>query len=393
MPWPTEVCEFRPQESLKATISGLGAVDARLGDVLAAHGAVRPMLVCGSNVRRSESFGRVLGALNAAAFTDPVVFDGVRPHTPAEAVQEGAQQARDSHVDALIAVGGSSAVDCGKGIARLVVAGARTVKELQPLDFGRFDMTGQVRPGALPFITVTTTLSFAEFLPFWGARHASLGRKLPYADDGAVLRTVFLDGLIAEHTPDEVWAETGVKALDDTIAAFCRVGETDPFRDAIDISALAQLCHWLPRSLGKDRAAERQQVFTAAWMTKFALPRLARPVLGPWFSTAARHALGATYELAHGIGSCVALPLAIRKHAEATRDRQRQLAEALGWPAGDPPLEPGLTALLDALGVPRSLRQIGIDISGLDAVVDRIMEEAPQLGSREELRGLCNELW
>ena len=89
-------------------------------------------------------------------------------------------------------------------------------------------MTGRVRPDALPFISVTTTLSFAEFLPFWGARHAALGRKLPYADDGAVIRTVFLDGSVAEHTPDEVWAETGVKALDDTIAAFCRVGEADP---------------------------------------------------------------------------------------------------------------------------------------------------------------------
>ena len=389
MAWPTDLSEFRPQESLKATISGLGAVDARLGDVLAAHGSVRPMLVCGANVRRSESFSRVLGALNA----DPVVFDGVRPHTPVEAVQEGAALARDEHIDALVIVGGSSAVDCGKGIARLVVSGAAEVASLTPLDFGRFDMTGRVRPDALPFITVTTTLSFAEFLPFWGARHAALGRKLPYADDGAVIRTVFLDGLVAEHTPDEVWAETGVKALDDTVAAFCRVGEPDPFRDAVDVSALAALCNWLPASLGKGRAVERQHVFTAVWMTKFALPRLARPVLGPWFSTAARHALGSTYELAHGIGSCVALPVAVRKHAEATHSRQRLLAEALGWPVGEPPLAPGLAALLDDLGVPTSLRQVGLDIDGLDAVVDRIVEEAPQLGSREELRSLCKELW
>ena len=255
-------------------------------------------------------------------------------------------------------------MDCGKGIARLVVSGADEVAALTPLDFGRFDMTGHVRPDALPFITATTTLSFAEFLPFWGARDAAQGRKLPYADDGAVLRTVFLDGLIAEHTPDGVWAETGIKALDDTIAAFCRVGDTDPFRDAVDVSALSALCQWLPKSLGAGRAAERQHVFTAVWMTKFALPRLARPVLGPWFSTAARHALGATYELAHGIGSCVALPVALRKHSEATHDRQRQLAAALGWPVGDPPLAPGLAALLDGLGVPTSLGEAGIAVGG-----------------------------
>jgi alcohol dehydrogenase class IV len=388
-PWPTEVAEFRPQEGLKATISGLGSVESRLAGVLEAHRATRPMIVCGSNVVRSPSFATVLSALG----TEPVVFDGVRPHTPAEAVQAGAALAREQRVDALVAVGGSSAVDCGKGIARLVVSGAAAVESLTPLDFGRFDMTGKVRDDGLPFISVTTTLSFAEFLPFWGARHAALGRKLPYADDGAVIRTIFLDGSIAESTPDDVWAQTGVKALDDAVSSFCRAAEADPFRDPIDISALTALCRWLPRSLGQGRAVERQQVLTAVWMTKFALPRLARPAIGAWFSTAARHALGGTYELAHGIGSCVALPLAVRVHALATHARQRQLAEALGWPAGEPPLEPGLSQLLDRLGVPRSLQQVGIPSDGLDAVVDHLIAEAPQLGSRPQVRDLCAQLW
>ena len=220
-----------------------------------------------------------------------------------------------------------------------------------------------------------------------------MGRKLPYADDGAVIRTVFLDGSVAEHTPDGVWAETGVKALDDAIASFCRTGEPEPFRDPIDVSALAAICRWLPPSLGKGRAIERQQVLTAVWMTKFALPRLAGSVTGAWFSTAARHALGGIYELAHGIGSCVALPVAVRVHAQATQARQHQLAEALGWPIGEPPLEPGLSRLLESLGVPTSLQQVGIPFDGLDAVVDHIIDEAPQLGSRAELRSLCAQLW
>ncbi len=389
MTWPTDIAEFRPQESLKAVISGLGATAARLGDVLAAHGAERPMLVCGSNVRRSPSFDVVVQAIGGA----PVVFDGVRPHTPVEVVEAGAALARDEHVDALVAVGGSSGVDCGKGIARLVTSGADAVASLTPLDFGRFDMTGRVGPDALPFISVTSTLSFAEFLPFWGARHAALGRKLPYADDGAVIRTVFLDGLVAAHTPDEVWAQTAVKAIDDAIASFCRAEGSDPFRDPIDVSALSALCHWLPLSLGEVRAVERQHVLTAVWMTKLALPRLARPALGAWFSTAARHALGGVHELAHGIGSCVALPVAVRAHAPATRARQVQLAEALGWPVGDPPLEPGLLRLLESLGVPTSLRHVGIDIADLDAVVDQVIAEAPRLGSRDDVRSLCAQLW
>src|SRR5882724_7147939 len=113
MAWPTGVSEFRAQSALEATISGLGSVHARLAGVLAAHGARRPMVVCGSNVRRSASFTMVRNAMGIT----PIVFDGVRPHTPVEAVQAGAALAREERVDALVAVGGSSAVDCGKGIA------------------------------------------------------------------------------------------------------------------------------------------------------------------------------------------------------------------------------------------------------------------------------------
>jgi hypothetical protein len=32
--WPTDVTEFRPQESLKAVIAGVGSVRARLAGVL-----------------------------------------------------------------------------------------------------------------------------------------------------------------------------------------------------------------------------------------------------------------------------------------------------------------------------------------------------------------------
>lgn len=389
MPWPIDVREFRPQEGLKAVISGTGAVGARLATVLSSHRAQRPMIVCGSNVARSPAFDLVLEAMAE----EPVIFDGVRSHTPVETVEAGAALARHHRVDALVALGGSSSVDCAKGVARLVVSGIDDLAGLDPIDLARIRASSGVRPDALPLITVTTTLSFAEFLPFWGSRHAGIGRKLAYADDGAVIRTIFLDGALAAHTPDHIWAETGVKALDDAIAAYCRADGEDPFCDPVNVAAVAALDKWLPRSLGEDRVAERQHVLTAAWMTKHPLPRLAGSRLPAWFSTAARHALGGVFELAHGVGSCVALPVAVRAHAEATHARQLRLAHALGWPDGDPPLEPGLTRLLGRLGVPTSLRSAGVDPAPLDAVVEHIIAEAPGLGSPDRIRQLCEQLW
>lgn len=350
------------------------------------------MIVCGEHLSRSPALDTVAGALGRT----PFVYPGSRPHTPAETVNAGAAAARDVQADAFIALGGSSAIDCAKGIAVLVATRTDDVADLAPLDFGRLMETAQPPADrAFPILTITTTLSFAEFLPFWGARHASIGRKLPYADRGAVVRTIFLDGEIATHTPDQLWVETGIKALDDAASAFCRASRPEPFLDPVLTEAIATLDACLPRSSETGQADIRQQALTATWMTKLSLPRFSRPATPAWFSTSARHALGGVYELPHGVGSCVALGPGLRYHADATRPRQEELRRALDWPAaekGDAPLGPGISALLGKLGVPVSLTRAGVDAARLDEVATNILAEAPSLGSWERVRAACNAM-
>ncbi|HUJ64848.1 MAG TPA: iron-containing alcohol dehydrogenase [Acidimicrobiales bacterium] len=391
-PWPVEVNEFRPQASLRAVISGVGSVRDRLAGELQTQGVKRPLIVCGEHVSRSPAVDVVASTLGGT----PLVYDGSRPHTPVEAVNRGAAVARDAEADAFIALGGSSAVDCAKGIAVLVSTGTTDVTDLSPLEFGQLAEAAQPPTGrAFPLVSITTTLSFAEFLPFWGARHASIRRKLPYADQGAVLRTIFLDGEMAAYTPAQVWVETGVKALDDAVSAFCRAHRSEPFLDPVLIEAIAALDAWLPRSSETGQADIRQQVLIATWMTKMGLPRLSRPSAPGWFSTSARHALGGIYELPHGVGSCVALGPGLRYHAAATRPRQEQLRRALGWPTaeeGEAPLGPGAARLLGELGVPTTLTQAGVDTGRLDDVVTNILAESPSLGSREQIGAVCSQM-
>ena len=373
-------------------ISGVGSVRDRLAGELQTQGVKRPLIVCGEHVSRSPAVDVVASTLGGT----PLVYDGSRPHTPVEAVNRGAAVARDAEADAFIALGGSSAVDCAKGIAVLVSTGTTDVTDLSPLEFGQLAEAAQPPTGrAVPLVSITTTLSFAEFLPFWGARHASIRRKLPYADQGAVLRTIFLDGEMAAYTPAQVWVETGVKALDDAVSAFCRAHRSEPFLDPVLIEAIAALDAWLPRSSETGQADIRQQVLIATWMTKMGLPRLSRPSAPGWFSTSARHALGGIYELPHGVGSCVALGPGLRYHAAATRPRQEQLRRALGWPTaeeGEAPLGPGAARLLGELGVPTTLTQAGVDTGRLDDVVTNILAESPSLGSREQIGAVCSQM-
>jgi alcohol dehydrogenase class IV len=406
--WPDSISQFRFQAGLRGVVAGIGSVEAKLAESVEAQGVTTPMVVCGANLAASPVLDTVLGALGGA----PLVFTGSRPHTPVETVDEGAATARRGNVDGLLSVGGSSAVDCAKGIAVLLATGLRSVDELSPSAFGHlsdpFDTSGEP---PVPLLMVSTTLSFAEFLPFWGVRRGDVGRKMGYPDYGRVARTAFLDGRIAAHTPDLVWFETGIKGLDDAIAGFCRGPDPEPFLDPVLIDGIRGLVGSLPASGGAsprsrgdrdagtdggmDRSEVRQQVLTGTWMTKFPLPRLGRTNPPGWFSTAARHALGGVFALPHGAGSCVALPEGLRFHAKETRARQAALAAALGWAHSggeEPPLGPGLSALLAELGVPTTLGEWDVDEAGLDRVAEHMLAESPALGSLEEVRRACERL-
>src|SRR6202011_6213741 len=94
-----------------------------------------------------------------------------QPHTPVETINAGAAAARAMGADGLIAVGGSSAVDCAKGIAVLVASGTEELSSLSPRPLGQLgDPSVASSARRVPLLMVSTTLSFAEFLPFWGAR-------------------------------------------------------------------------------------------------------------------------------------------------------------------------------------------------------------------------------
>jgi alcohol dehydrogenase class IV len=205
---------------------------------------------------------------------------------------------------------------------------------------------------------------------------------------------VFLDGEVASHTPGSVWCETGVKALDDALMGFCRAPDIEPFADPVLISAISALGTLLPRSRAEGTIVERQHVLTAAWMTKFSLPKLAGGPGGGWFSTTARHSLGAVLEVPHGIGSCVALLPGIRYHERDTGARQVALKRAVSW--GDnvtyASLAEAVGALLARLRVPTHLSEIGVDGTRLDDVVAAMVDEAPWLGTPEQLRAACDEM-
>ena len=390
---PIEPVVFRPTRGIRAIVSGLGSVRRRLATELEKAGVERPIFVCGSNLAHSPTLALAVESAERSS----AVFKGSRPHTPGETVDDGVATALVERADGVIAVGGGSAIDCAKAIALSLRLGLRSFRELEPVSFGAPGMHADVSEhDQMPVFCIPTTLSMAEFTPLFGIRDSATRRKLPYLDRGLISATIFLDGKMASSTPGDLWAETGVKCLDDALFRYCSAGGDEPASDAIHELAILGLMRDLRRSAIDGDPETRQAVFMSAWLSLFPVPRSFPTIFRPWFSMVARHALGGAVELSHGIGSCVALPAGLQFHFQETEERQAKLAKSLLL-AGEGDSYRSLLEMIDdlmrQLGVPTKLEQLHVPRDALELVLSNMVAEAPTLGPPERLRSTLQELW
>jgi maleylacetate reductase len=109
------------------------------------------------------------------------------------------------------------------------------------------------------------------------------------------------------------------------------------------------------------------------------------------------HVLGGTADVPHGYTSCVMLPHVLRFNEPINADRQTLVSEALGHPgmkAAD-----AVAALIASLGLPSTLRAVGVKPEQLDAIAkqsmhDRWVHTNPRkIDGPPVVRGLLDAAW
>ena len=262
-------------------------------------------------------------------------FAGIGQHTPGGAVERAAVEAETAAADLLVSVGGGSVIDGTKAVAR----------EL-----------GYPQQVAIP-----TTLSGAEWANRAGVTDERSGRKRGFADPKTVPRVVVLDPEATVFTPEKLWLSTGIRALDHAVEGFLFGGD-HPVTDVTGLEGARRLMEYLPlsRSILEDLEV-RQELQLAAWLSYFG------PANTPMgLSHELGRRIGASYEVPHGITSCIILAPSLQVVKERVQDdRWNMLSQALG---GEPPER--VSSLVEKLGLPGRLREVGVpeedleDISG-----------------------------
>ena len=342
----------------------------------------RAVVFCGRTIaQHDEALGLVREALGARYAG---VFDGVKAHSPLPAVLAGAEALRALAADAVIAVGGGSAVVTARAAA-ILLAEARDISELcTQFPRGKPPVSPKLARPKLPQLVVPTTPTTAYAKAGSAVFDPALGQRRALFDPKTRAVSLFIHPALALTAPMALARDAGVQALAMAVQGL-ESNSRDPLADALLLHALRVLAANLSALMRQPQAAEtRGQLMLGALLaghgSDYAPPGLA--------STLA-HVVGARFHLENGVTNAIVLPHAMRFNASATHERVALIAEALGSTLGGlgedalAAATGALEALCAELGLPRRLRDTGVTPEALpqlahDAAGDWFLHQNPR---------------
>ena len=293
-------------------------------------------------------------------------------HTPRVDVVAAANEARAAKADLVLTVGGGSVTDAAKMVGLCL---GNDVTAPEQLDRFRAVVTpdGTERPPTRPpgvrFVAVPTTLSAGEFTWFAGCTDTTRHVKESFGTTLMMPSTVILDPAVTVHTPEWLFLSTGIRAVDHAVEDICSINPT-PFSDGASMHALRLLAGGLTAVKARPEDLEaRFDCQVGAWMSIMG----SQNGVSKGASHGIGHVLGGTADVPHGYTSCVMLPHVLRFNEPVNAARQALVSEALGCPgtrAAD-----AVAALIARLGLPATLRDVGVKSEQLDVIARQSMHD------------------
>ncbi len=347
-----------------------------IGDLvreLDALGIRRPLLLAGRRGATSDGFARLQRALDGRVAD---ICSEVPPHSSVDLVESLAARAGRAGIDGLVALGGGSVSDTAKAVALLIAEGGRLADHASTYTPGQGVRSPALLQPKLPIVAIPTTASGAEATPSLGIRAAD-GTKLLFRDPQLACRLILIDPELNLETPAPVMLATGMNGLAHCLEGLYSTIQS-PVSTALALHGIRLFAHALPAVAAEPGSAgARSALLTAAHLSGLVLID-ARTCL----HHAICHVIGARTGSAHGDVNSVMLPWTIAFNATAAApalaQAERQFdndGPAVGVDQAARSLCERIAALRDTLGVPRRLREIGVERSALPAIAGQTLHE------------------
>ena len=323
------------------------------------------------------------------------VYDQTSANPTVRNVEEALALYQKEHCQALLAIGGGSAMDAAKIMWVMYEHPEADFMDMAMrfLDIRKRVYTFPTMGEKAYFIAVPTSSGTgSEVTPFAVITDEKTGVKYPLADYALLPNMAIVDTDLMMTQPKGLTAASGIDALVHSLEAYASVMATD-FTDGLALRAIQNIFTYLPACYdnGLNEPVAREKMANASTMAGMAF---ANAFLGVCHSMA--HKLGAFHHLPHGVANAVLLTDVMRYNADPrpqkmgtfsqyayphTLERYAEVARFLGLSGNsDEELLEQLIAKIEALkervGIKKTIRDYGVKEEDFLATLDEMVEQA-----------------
>ena len=319
------------------------------------------------------------------------IYSEIKPNPTISNVQTGVAAFKASGADYIIAVGGGSSMDTAKAIGIIITnpefADVRSLEGVAP-----------TKNPCVPIFAVPTTAgTAAEVTINYVITDEEKNRKMVCVDTHDIPIVAFIDHDMMSTMPRSLTAATGMDALTHAIEGFTTKAAWE-MTDMFHLKAIEIIARSL-RDAVENKPEGREGMALGQYIAGMGFSNVG---LGIVHSMA--HPLGALYDTPHGVANAIILPTVMAYNAEATGDKYKYIAAAMGVKGTESmTVEEYRKAAIDAVqqlsidvGIPRDLKDIvkeeDIQFLSESAYADACRPGNPKDTSVEEIAELYRSL-
>lgn len=360
--------------------------------------ARKAFIVTDSTMGKLGYLDKVKAILNEKG-TQSQYFDQVESDPSMGTVKKCLPQVIEFSPDLMIGLGGGSAIDVGKTVWALYEN-----PDLAEMEWGellralpRRKLRQKARYVAIPTTSGTgSEVSFGAVITNYQVDPPvkKILYSVQFAPDVAIV-----DAELASTMPPNITADTGFDALVHAVESYT-VGQTTDIVDSLAVAAAKTIMEWLPTAVADgSNVIAREKMHLAATMAMVACTNSTGGL-----NHDAAHQLGSFYHITHGRANAVMFCHFLAWLYAYNPDREAMLARELGMEVkntrdGAQKLIAAISGLRKTIGLPSSIKEVGIDeaifMSKLDQLAEYTLASgiSPQRPSLDEVKELYLKVW
>ncbi|MBO5247751.1 MAG: lactaldehyde reductase [Clostridia bacterium] len=306
------------------------------------------------------------------------IYSDIKPNPTIENVQNGVAAYQAAETDYIVAIGGGSSMDTAKAIGIII-------NNPEFADVRSLEGVADTKNKCVPIIAVPTTAgTAAEVTINYVITDAENNRKMVCVDPHDIPIVAVVDPDMMASMPKGLTAATGMDALTHAIEGYITGGAWE-LSDMFHIKAIEIIARSL-RGAIENTPEGRADMALGQYVAGMGFSNVG---LGIVHSMA--HPLGALYDTPHGVANAIILPTVMEYNAEATGDKYRDIARAMGVAGTDAmSIEQARKAAVDAVrqlsadvGIPADLKGI-VNPADLDFLAQSAYDDACRPGNPRE---------